>query len=469
MDEFKNNHVENMEVESTIVPNETENETEDSTTDQVEVISEETKLEPEGVNIEAATANQPKKKKRHKFLKVASILVVFTFLGGTIFGGGYISALYFGDSFLPKTLQASNTDSENDENVIQINQVTPMSTTDTNSSLAAPVVISKEVGPSVVTITSTIENQSRNPFNNSLFPTQGSGSGIIFKVDKEYLYVVTNHHVIDGATKVEVTLMAGDTYPATVLGYDSNMDVAVLAIGLKDIDKNVVSKITIANFGDSDALQVGEMAVAIGSPLGKEFSNSVTAGVISAKDRVLNVESSDLKLIQTDAAINPGNSGGALVNSRGQIIGINTAKYIDTDVEGMGFAIPINTAQPIITKILENKDGSDVTTAEQLSPDRPFLGVAVASITDEMYQKTGMPFGAYVTTINENSGAAEAGLQEGDVIFAINDEKVLSPTELIEKISTFKVGDTVKLSVARENKMLEFNAKLSKYSDVIQE
>lgn len=485
MDEQKNdlikNEQENSETLNTITPELSESELyqrslieneridtdlETPVEDLSEIATATSKSEDGHIEVDAPVQPNPKIKKKHRFLKVASIIVIFTFLGGTLFGSGYVSALYFGNSFLSKTLQI-DMKKTNDENTIQINQVTPISSTDTNAALTAPVVISKEVGPSVVTITSTIDNQYSNPFNNSFFPSEGSGSGIIFKIDVDHLYVVTNHHVIDGASKVEVTLMAGDTYPAEVLGYDSNMDVAVLAIDIKAIDKDVLSNIAIASFGNSDALQVGEMAIAIGSPLGKEFSNSVTVGVISAKDRTLNIQSSKLKLIQTDAAINPGNSGGALVNSNGQIIGINTAKYIDAKVEGMGFAIPINTAQPIINNILENKDGSDLAT--ELSADRPFLGVGVSDITSEIYEQTGMPFGVYVTTIYENSGAEIGGLLVGDVIFGIEDEKVLSASDLIARISTYKVGDTIKLTVARDNKMIDISAELYKYSDVVKE
>ncbi len=462
MDELKKDFLESTEEPESVVT---------YTFEDVTDLSESPHNITNQIPIETATTTVPYKKKRHRLLKAVSMVVIFTFLGGTLFGGGYVTALYFGDNFLPTSLQANNT-TPLDGNVIQINQVTPLSATDIDSNLSAPVIISKEVGPSVVTITSTLESQSNNPFSRSNYAPQGSGSGIIFKIDQDFLYVVTNHHVIDGAIKVDVTLMAGDTYPAQILGYDSSMDVAVLAIDLNTIEKEVVSKISIANFGDSDALQVGEMAVAIGSPLGKEFSNSVTVGVISSKERILNIEGRELKLIQTDAAINPGNSGGALVNASGQIIGINTAKHIDTDVEGMGFAIPINIAAPLIKNILENKDGTDISTATapaQLSPDRPFLGVGVDDINSEIYEQTGMPFGVYVTSVYLNSGAQIAGLQVGDVIFAINDEKVLSAAELIAKVATFKVNDTIKLSVARNNKMLDFNAKLLKYSDVIKE
>lgn len=416
-------------------------------------------------DIPISNTNKSNKNKKPKFLRAIAFLILFTFLGGVLFGSGYVSALYFGNTVFTDFLQIE-TKNNNNDNVVQIRQITPDVAKNIEALYTAPVVISEAVGPSVVTITSTIEDRFASPFNGSSYFSEGSGSGIIFDLDDDSLFVVTNHHVIDGASKVEVTFMGGDAFDAQILGYDSTMDIAVLSIDLENIEKEIMDKIAIASFGDSDDLKVGELAVAIGSPLGKEFSNSITVGVISAVDRSINIDSSDLKLIQTDAAINPGNSGGALVNTDGLIIGINTAKYIDTDVEGMGFAIPINTAQPIIDKILKTKDGNDV--AHQLSDDRPFLGVGISDITEEIYIKTGVPFGVYITQVYKNSGAEEAGIQEGDIIYSIGDNKILKSTELIKYVSTFKVGDTIRLGLVRDNEMIEVNAILYKYSDIME-
>lgn len=402
-----------------------------------------------------------KRNKKFKFLKTFVILILFVFLGGTIFGSGYLSALYFGDSLLPNFVKVENNLAN--KNMVQISQINP--DIPKTSQYTAPVIISENVGPSVVTITSTLKSRYITPFSSSQYFPEGSGSGIIFKLDENNLYVVTNQHVIDGAVKVDVTLIGGDTYEAKILGYDSTMDIAVLAVNLSNISKDVLSKIAVASFGNSDDLKVGELAVAIGSPLGKAFSNSVTVGVISALNRSINISNSDLKLIQTDAAINPGNSGGALVNSDGLVIGINTAKYIDTDVEGMGFAIPINTAAPIIENILKSKDGSDLAT--QLSDDRPFLGVGISDITQEIYINTGMPFGVYITDVYKNSGAEKAGLKAGDVILAIGNKKVLKSNDLLTLISGYKVNDTITLTIARDNEVLNIDAKLYKYSDIM--
>ncbi len=400
-------------------------------------------------------------KKPKKTLRFISLLVLFVFLGGVIFGSGYLSALYFGDNVLTQYLNISNSSN-------QVKVAQPISATQTN--ISAPVAISEAVAPSVVTITSTIQNRVRTPFGYSDYlygGGEGTGSGIIFKKDNTNLYVVTNQHVIENASKVEISLLNTETYEASVLGYDSTMDIAVLSLPLKNIDKNVLSQISIASFGDSSKLKAGELAVAIGSPLGKEFNNTITVGVISAVNRALTINNVDLKLIQTDAAINPGNSGGALANSQGQVIGINTAKYIDTDVEGMGFAIPINTASPIIEKILNSKNGEDVAISS--SSERPFLGVGVSDINEEIYLETGVPFGVYVTQVYENSGAEKAGIKEGDIIYNINNEKLKTSNDLINYVSTLKAGDTVEIRIVREGKMIDLKVKLLKYNEIIKE
>ncbi|PKM52432.1 MAG: hypothetical protein CVV02_01380 [Firmicutes bacterium HGW-Firmicutes-7] len=467
MDEQTNKSTSNNENNSINDPNnDQENEIKyDTTHQESEPIANDITTLDHTLEEPISTSNLKEKKKIHPILKVASFFILFTFLGGVLFGGGYFTALYFGDTFISDFIKIDTKQNDNN-NIVQIRQINPDVAKNLEAYYTAPVVISDAVGPSVVTITSTLKDKFMS-FNGSSYFNEGSGSGIIFDIDNDNLFVVTNHHVIDGAIKVDVTFMGGDTFEAKVLGYDSTMDIAVLSINLADIDQEIMAKVAIASFGNSDELRVGELAVAIGSPLGKAFSNSITVGVISAVDRIISIDSSDLKLIQTDAAINPGNSGGALVNTDGLIIGINTAKYIDTDVEGMGFAIPINTARPIIDKILNSKEGSDV--ASTVSDDRPFLGVGIADITQEIYVQTGMPFGVYVTDVFSNSGAEEAGIKPGDIIFSIGDNKVLKSNDLITHVSTYKVGDIITISIARDSKMIDVKAPLYKYSDVMAE
>lgn len=326
-------------------------------------------------------------KKKHGFFRFVALFVVFVFLGGVVFGAGYGTAIYLGNRLTPALVEEGQTLSFN------VNKIEPVVSADTTVATSNNLItsIAKTAGPAVVTVTSTFEINTRSFFSNSIYEQEGTGSGIIYELRNEDLLIVTNHHVIDSAKKVDVTFHDGNTLSADLIGYDSRMDLAVLSIELSDLDASEVEDITIANYGDSEALEVGELAVAIGNPLGKEFSSTVTAGVISAIDRELNIDGSNLTLLQTDAAINPGNSGGALVNSKGEVIGINTAKYVDESVEGMGFSIPTHIALPIIDAIVDSGNGEDI--AYSISGDKPFLGVSISNITDEIYNETGMPSG----------------------------------------------------------------------------
>jgi serine protease Do len=406
------------------------------------------------------SSTKKEKRKINKMVKYLVIVTIFTFTAGIFFGAGYGTALYYGNTFIDNNVTAGKINSD-----IEFNNVQPIIPTSNTNNESPVISIAHEVGPSVVTITSKIENSFNTYFNQSKYYTEGSGSGIIFSIDDNNVLIVTNHHVIDNSVSVDVTFAQNETVKAKVIGYDSRMDIAVLSVSLKDLKKNSKSNITIASFGDSDELQVGELAVAIGNPLGKAYSNTVTVGVISAVDRTIEVDGSKLNFIQTDAAINPGNSGGALVNSKGLIIGINTAKYVDERVEGMGFSIPINKAQPIIKNIMKMSTGSDVAFA--LSDDRPFLGITMQNITADIYSETGMSFGVYVNSVYRNSGAEKAGIKEGDIIYSVNNKKIRSSEDLYDALQSNKIGDKVKIGVVRNDEIINVTATLSRYGDVI--
>ncbi|GAW93761.1 S1C family serine protease [Calderihabitans maritimus] len=298
----------------------------------------------------------------------------------------------------------------------------------------SPVVaIARQVGPAVVGITNL---RGHDFFNNQLVST---GSGVIF--DRENGYIVTNYHVVAGAQKILVNLDEKRQYTARLVGGDERTDLAVLKIKADNLPE--------AKFGDSTKLQVGEMAIAIGNPLGREFARSVTVGVISALNREVTVESPTgeaitLKLIQTDAAINPGNSGGALVNARGEVIGINSVKIARADVEGMGFAIPISDAQPIIQQLIEKGYVS-----------RPFIGIYdFREITEEMSEWYGLPVGIYVGGIVPGGPAEKAGMKPGDIIVKIDDEIIASFEDLQKVLYRHQVGDRVTITVIRNGKRL---------------
>lgn len=282
---------------------------------------------------------------------------------------------------------------------------------------------------------------------------RGTGSGVIYKVEDGAAYVITNHHVIDNNNSVEVVLATGERIEGEVLGSDSLSDIALLKI-------KTDHKLTPIVLGDSSNLNVGETVLAIGSPSGENFSGSLSVGVISGKERIVEVDSDrngrpdwDMVLIQTDAAINPGNSGGALVNMAGQLVGINTLKFMGITVEGMGFANPINEVISIVSQL--EKDGK-VT--------RPFVGISGLSVEDMIVRSQYFPMelpsvdkGVYVNEVVENSAAEKAGLQAGDVITKFGGHDIDDFKTFRRHLYQLKVGDKVDVEVVRGNETLKLS------------
>lgn len=273
----------------------------------------------------------------------------------------------------------------------------------------------------------------------------GAGSGVIYKIDNHYAFIVTNNHVIEGAEKLEVSLESGETAEAQLVGKDALSDLAVLKIDAKYAD-------TALDFGNSDTIRPGDPVVAIGNPLGLEFSGTVTQGIISAIDRSINVNTSagewELNVIQTDAAINPGNSGGALLNAAGEVIGINSLKIFEKGIEGLGFAIPSNEVIPLI---------EEMTTSGFV--ERPYIGVGLAELSQVPHiylqqlpdKVTG---GVFITNVDPDSAAGKAGLQAEDVITNINGTDINSSTELRKFLySEIKVGDKATFTIYRGKEM----------------
>lgn len=310
--------------------------------------------------------------------------------------------------------------------------------------------VASNVMPSIVSITSKYSTSSGNFFgqqqNNE---SEGAGSGIIVGKKDGYLLVVTNNHVIADAQSISVGFTDGTSASGTIKGTDSDADLAVVAVKLKDIKSATLKKIKIITLGDSDNLKVGEQAIAIGNALG--YGQSVTGGYISALNREVQLTDKTMTLLQTDAAINPGNSGGALLNSKGELVGINTVKYSSEDVEGMGYAIPINTAKPIIDKLIEQKS---VSKSEQA-----YLGISGQTISSDMASQMDMPQGALVRQVVQNSPAQKAGISAGDVIVSFDGSTVSTMEGLKSKIEGKKAGDTVKVVVKRQNQMGTYEKK----------
>ncbi len=310
--------------------------------------------------------------------------------------------------------------------------------------------IASQVGPSVVGVINKTKISSKkyyDPFTGRYFYSsdpsqdgqtveQGSGSGIIFQSDG---YIVTNQHVIEGASEISVILNTGEEFSAQLVGQDTKTDLAVLKIDPGE------TQITAAVLGDSSTVQVGETAVAIGNPMGQEFSGSVTAGIISAVNRTMTIENRTYNLLQTDAAINSGNSGGALINQYGEVIGINSVKLSTTGVEGMGFAIAISEAKPIIDDLMS----SGYVTG------RPLVGINIRN-TD---------YGLFISSVVEGSGAAEAGLKPYDMILEVDGQKVSTTEEVNTIRDKKKAGDYLTFKILRDGETLEVQVRLMEDSE----
>ncbi|MEW9108220.1 MAG: trypsin-like peptidase domain-containing protein [Cytobacillus gottheilii] len=314
----------------------------------------------------------------------------------------------------------------------------------------------EQASKAIVGIVNYQDQQQVDPFGRAVSGEEaesGSGSGVIFKMTDDEAYIVTNNHVIENASKVEVTLHDGEKLSAELVGTDPLTDIAVIKIK-GDISAEVLP------FGDSSKLRAGDQVLAIGNPLGLDLSRTVTQGIVSAVDRSIAVSTSagewDLDVIQTDAAINPGNSGGALINSAGELVGINSLKISESGVEGLGFAIPSNDVEALINQLIE--DGQ---------VERPYLGVGLAALEEipQFYLRDvpeNVTAGAIITNVDESSAAAKAGLQAEDIIVSIGGTKVTGPDDLRKALYTdFKIGDNVTVEYYRQGELKEVKVTLA--------
>ena len=308
----------------------------------------------------------------------------------------------------------------------------------------------KKVMPSVVSVNNKyIETTS---FFGQQYNSEGeaSGSGIIVGQNDSELLIATNNHVVESAEELTVQFADGSQSQAQIKGTDADKDLAVIAVQLSDISSDTMSSISIATLGDSDALTVGEPVIAIGNALG--YGQSVTTGVVSALNRAIasdgsqNVQTgTDTEVntfIQTDAAINPGNSGGALLNIHGEVVGINSNKIGGSTVEGMGYAIPISDAKPIIENLMTKQ-----TRLKVNEDSKGYLGITGIDVVAEYSEIYGMPQGVYVSSVTEGTGAAQAGLVKGDIITGLNGEEIKSMEELKNELSYYAAGTTVELTI----------------------
>lgn len=309
--------------------------------------------------------------------------------------------------------------------------------------------VAAEVMPAIVSINNTY-TQTMSYFGQTLrSESTAAGSGIIVGENDEELLIVSNYHVIENADRLVVQFVDGTEAEAQMKGSDPDMDLAVIAVSMKDVSSVTREAITVAALGDSESLTVGEPAIAIGNALG--YGQSVTLGVISALDRVIDLSTplgngngseSGATFIQTDAAINPGNSGGALLNIKGEVIGINSNKIGGDAVEGMGYAIPISAAKPIIEDLMLKE-----TRAKVSEDNKGYLGISPRTVAEEMAEIYGMPKGVYVAQVYEGTGAAAAGIKKGNVITEFDGNKIGSAEDLLRVMEYYAAGETVEVTL----------------------
>ena len=390
-------------------------------------------------NIDAQYANRKKKKEPRKGMTIPRILV------SAVLFGVVASACFFGVSRGLSFLTGNNgqireVDTNRDDGVA-------LTTVSGASATVADVSgIVERVMPSIVAIT---EKSTQTSYFGQTYSSEGAGSGFIVKQDNDQLLIVTNNHVVADADKISVTFNDNEVADATVKGTSESNDLAAITVTLSSLKDATKKSIRVASLGSSDNAKVGQMVIAIGNALG--YGQSVTVGYLSAKNREVSASDNSGKtttqdLMQTDAAINPGNSGGALIDTNGNVIGINSSKYFSygsTNVEGMGYAIPMSSAVSIINDLMDREVLRD--------NEKGYLGITGRSISDSVSKAYGMPVGVYVAAVSDTGAAYKAGIKRGDVITKIDGTTVKTIEEVQEKVNSTKAGTTIKVTIMRSD------------------
>ena len=408
------------------------------------------------------------RRNQNSFQKKAGATIALAVIFGLVAAVVFQAANFAADRFLntgKSSVQIKTTDSVDLQETASDDSTADKVLSDSENGTVAAVAQASM--PSVVAITtvSVQEIPSFFGYSSHQYKSASTGSGIIVGDNDDELLIATNNHVVDGATTLSVcfigddvanaeteTVNAGDNgdlnvedaVSAKIKGTDADNDLAVVAVKKSDIPEDTLNQIKIAQIGSSDDLAVGQQVVAIGNALG--YGQSVTSGWISALNRTISTDdgTNSTGLIQTDAAINPGNSGGALLNMKGELIGINSAKYADSAVEGMGYAIPISKAKPILEELMNRE------TREQVdSSKKGYLGVSLASLTTEAIEMYNMPTGAFVRSVEDDSPAQEAGICKGDIIVKFDGQKVSDGDDLLDKLQYYKSGEKIEAVIAR--------------------
>ena len=400
------------------------------------------------------TPMEPKKphgnKNAAKWAKKIGAVALSAVLFGGVAGGVFTGVTYATGA--TAKAQATQTQSDSSQQTttktkLQTATASASTTSSTSSGSLDVTSIVQSAMPSIVAITNKSVQEVQNYF--SMFSRGGGtqeqevesqGSGIIIGQNDSELLIATNNHVVEGADTLSVCFVDDNACEATVKGTDADNDLAVIAVKLSDISDDTMSQIKIAEIGDSDQLQVGEQVVAIGNALG--YGQSVTTGIVSAVNRQLEDSNSENGFIQTDAAINPGNSGGALLNMQGQVIGINSAKLASTEVEGMGYAIPVSTASPIFEDLMNRQTRTKVSSDQTAA-----LGIKGQTVDSSIAEAYGIPQGVYVAEVEQGSAAEKAGITAGSVITKFDDTTIESMDDLKSRLEYYAAGETVDLVV----------------------
>ena len=408
------------------------------------------------------------RRNQNSFQKKAGATIALAVIFGLVAAVVFQAANFAADRFLntgKSSVQIKTTDNVDLQETASDDSTADKVLSDSENGTVAAVAQASM--PSVVAITtvSVQEIPSFFGYSSHQYKSASTGSGIIVGDNDDELLIATNNHVVDGATTLSVcfigddvanaeteTVNAGDNgdlnvedaVSAKIKGTDADNDLAVVAVKKSDIPEDTLNQIKIAQIGSSDDLAVGQQVVAIGNALG--YGQSVTSGWISALNRTISTDdgTNSTGLIQTDAAINPGNSGGALLNMKGELIGINSAKYADSAVEGMGYAIPISKAKPILEELMNRETREKVDSSK-----KGYLGVSLANLTTEAIEMYNMPTGAFVRSVEDDSPAQEAGICKGDIIVKFDGQKVSDGDDLLDKLQYYKSGEKIEAVIAR--------------------
>ena len=391
--------------------------------------------------------NRKTRRAKGRFMKKAAGITAAALLFGVISGGTMVGVHYAGSRLMSRSGISSQTDTQTQSGSLQTspavaNSANSSQNTTTVSTVSDVSAIVEKAMPSIVAINDTMTVEQQDFFGRTqAFQAQSSGSGIIVGKNDTELLIATNNHVVSGATDLTVTFSDNKDAAAAVKGTDSATDLAIIAVKLSDIPDDTMSKIQIASLGNSDDVKVGQQVIAIGNALG--YGQSVTVGYISALNRDITDENGiSHTYIQTDAAINPGNSGGALIDLAGNVIGINAAKTASTEVEGMGFAIPISKAQEILNNLMTKKTRETVDEASQ-----GYLGIQGTNIDANTSKAYGMPVGIYIYKIVPGGAAASSDLKEKDIITKFDGQSVTTMEELKNMLTYYEGGSTVTMTV----------------------